>query len=51
MCLFYPGPFHNHWEVEVAIHEWLEISTVVEFLNSCHNRTNAFSVLGCYVEE
>jgi len=25
MCLFYPGPFHNHWEVEVAIYEWLQM--------------------------
>lgn len=25
MCLLYPGPFHNHREVEVAIHEWLQM--------------------------
>ena len=25
MCLFCPGRFHNHREVEVTVHEWLQM--------------------------
>jgi len=49
--LRYPALNHWEWLFMIGCKCKSLISTMVESVNCCNNRTNAVSVVGCYVEK